>query len=167
MIQLKFARHIFDDFWLDGALLFDESIDQGVFAKDIEDAGNSTRKGVQESQGVEGKNFMDGAGDAEALADIGLSLFESERRGPAANGDTLTKLAKFVALEFFFKLGLTRKNDLKKIVGGRFEIQKEPDRRARSRGAGRPRRGRCSSGQGTRQRARQEPRRDVHLQGDV
>src|SRR5256885_8049896 len=102
-------------------------IDERVLAEQVDDAGNSAGKGVEESERVQRENFLGGAGDAEALADVGLGLLESERRGLATNGDALTELAKFVALEFFLEFGLTGENDLKKIVVGSFEIEEEPD----------------------------------------
>jgi len=52
-------------------------------------------------------------------------LFQRKGRCPAANGDALPELAKFVALELCFQFGLTCEHDLKEFLPRRFKIQEQ------------------------------------------
>src|SRR5580700_2990289 len=42
-VQLKFAGNFFDNFGLNGPLMIDESVDQRMFAEQIDDARNTQR----------------------------------------------------------------------------------------------------------------------------
>jgi hypothetical protein len=86
------------------------------------------RIGVYGADGLRGKDWIAvGTCDSEPLKDIAIGFFEGERKCPAANGDALAKLPELVALEHYFKLGLTSKDNLQQFLTGRLEIQEQPD----------------------------------------
>jgi hypothetical protein len=99
-----------------------------MFAKDIDHAGDAARIGVHAADRVRLKNGMPiGTRDTKPLPNVAISLFQSERGRPAADGNALTKLTEIVALELGFQLRLARQYDLQKLFARGFKVQEQAD----------------------------------------
>src|ERR1700682_3394259 len=93
-IQLEFPRDLFDNFGLDGTLLFNESVDERVFAEQINDTRDAERIEINHIHGLRAEDgFRSCTSCRQTFGDVLVSLFLGQRSGFAAEHDTLPQLA--------------------------------------------------------------------------
>src|SRR5580704_2199536 len=94
-VQLKFTGNFFDNFGLDRTLMIDECVDQGMFAEQVDDAGNAHRIKMNGVHSGRTKNRLgSSAGSFQTFHNVFVSLFLGHRRGAATQHNTLAELAK-------------------------------------------------------------------------
>jgi hypothetical protein len=128
IVKHELMRGVLDDPGWNRANLLDVGTDEGLFAEEIQDAGNAA--GIMMG-GVHGRGFKEGlicrAGNLQALLDVPVSLLAVERSGFTPERNSLAKLAEFGALKLGLEFGLANEDDLEQLPGGSLDVREQTD----------------------------------------
>jgi hypothetical protein len=106
----------------------DETGEETFIAESVDESGNAFGVGIDSPKGSDGEDgFAIGAGDLEAVLDVGPEFPAFEGIDVETDGDPLSELAKAVIVQAVSELRLAEQDDLEQFAIFGFEVGEESD----------------------------------------